>query len=235
MSLDANKIIVALDHANFDECKTFVEKVGSSLRFVKIGSILFSSVGPQILEYFSKKNVKIFLDLKYHDIPNTVSHSISGVLQHAFIDMLTIHASGGREMIFEAKQAIQESGQKTELLAVTILTSLDQKNLTEIGFAFAPHESVVNLANLAIDSGADGIVCSSAELEIVRKRISKKMTIVVPGIRPAFQEKAGDDQKRTATPEYAFEKGASYIVVGRPITQAENPAEVLEKIVQGSL
>lgn len=234
MSLDTEKIIVALDHANFDECKSFIQNIGSSLRFVKVGSILYSAVGPEILDFFSKKNVKVFLDLKYHDIPNTVANSISSVLKHAPIDLLTIHASGGREMIFEAKQAIRESGQKTELVAVTILTSLDHKNLQEIGFGFEPNEAVVNLARLAIDSGADGIVCSSAELETVRRRIPKKMTIVVPGIRPAFQEKAGDDQKRTATPEYAFDQGASYIVVGRPITQAKNPAEILNKIVKGT-
>ena len=229
--LDPEKIIVALDHANFDECRLFVQAAGESLKFVKIGSILFSSAGPGILDFFAKKQIKIFLDLKYHDIPNTVSHSVSAVLRHAPINLLTIHASGGREMIFESKQAITESGQKTELVAVTVLTSLDQKNLQEIGYAFDPNEAVVNLAKLAIDSGADGIVCSSNELEIVRKRIPKKITIVVPGIRPAFQEKANDDQKRTATPEYAFEKGANYIVIGRPITQDKNPAEVIAKIV----
>lgn len=232
MSIQADQIIVALDHANFDECKSFVNSIGSNLRFVKIGSILYSACGPKVLEFFAQKNIRIFLDLKYHDIPNTVSHSIEAVLQHAPIDLLTIHASGGSEMISQAKQTVEESKTKTQLIAVTVLTSLDQKNLSEIGFASEPSTMVLKLANLAITSGADGVVCSPNEIGLIRKNISKKITVVVPGIRPAG-EKTNDDQKRTATPEHAFEQGASYVVIGRPITQGKNPADVFQKILQG--
>lgn len=234
MSLSPEKIIVALDQENLHDCKKFIESIGSSLKIAKVGSILFSACGATVLEYLAKKNIKIFLDLKFHDIPNTVAGSIRSVLNLAPIEMLTIHASGGTEMIREAKNAIVESktNSKTKLLSVTILTSLDEKNLKQIGFQDNPETMVVRLATLAYESGSDGIVCSSNELSLVRESCSKGLITVIPGIRPAFLERNQDDQKRVATPRFAFDHGANYIVIGRPITQVKNPAEVFQQIVE---
>lgn len=232
MSFLSDRIIVALDHDNFDDAKKFIDSMGSALKFVKVGSILFSACGPKILEYVASKNLKIFLDLKFHDIPNTVAGSIRGVLKMAPIDLLTIHASGGSEMIFAAKNAIIESKNKTKLLSVTILTSLDEQNLKSIGFHESPESMVVRLAKLAHASGSDGIVCSSQELSLVNEACSKDLIKVIPGIRPAFLEKNLDDQKRVATPKFAFDHGANFIVIGRPITEAKNPAEVFKQIVE---
>ena len=174
------------------------------------------------------------MDLKFHDIPNTVAGSIRSVLQLAPIEMLTIHASGGAEMIREAKNAILESktNSKTKLLSVTILTSLDEKNLKQIGYEADPQNMVVRLATLAYESGSDGIVCSSNELSLVRESCSKGLITVIPGIRPAFLDNKSDDQKRVATPSFAFDHGANYIVIGRPITQAKNPAEIFQQIIE---
>lgn len=234
MSLSADRIIVALDQENFDDAKKCIDAIGSNLKIAKVGSILYSACGAKILEYLSKKNINIFLDLKYHDIPNTVAGSIRSVLQHAPIELLTIHASGGSEMIRAAKNAIVESksNSKTKLLSVTILTSLDEKGIQQIGFPKKPVEMVLHLAKMAFDSGSDGIVCSSEELDAVRKNLPKELITVIPGIRPTFLEKQKDDQKRVATPKFAFDHGANYIVVGRPITHASDPADVLKRIIE---
>lgn len=232
MSLSAEKIIVALDHNNFDDAKKCVESIGSSLKIAKVGSILYSACGAAMLEYLSKKGIKIFLDLKYHDIPNTVAGSISAVLNHAPIELLTIHSSGGSEMIRAAKNAIVESksNSNTKLLSVTILTSLDEKNLKAIGYESNPENMVVRLAKLAHESGSDGIVCSSNELDVIRKNLPKNLITVIPGIRI---EKASDDQKRVATPKFAFDHGANYIVIGRPVTESKNPSESFQHILKG--
>ena len=232
--LNAEKIIVALDHDNFDDAKKCVEAIGAHLKIAKVGSILYSASGAKVLDYLSKKNIKIFLDLKYHDIPNTVAGSIRAVLQHAPIELLTIHSSGGAEMIRAAKNAIVESKSnlKTKLLSVTILTSLDESNLKQIGYAKNPQEMVLQLAKLAQESGTDGIVCSSNELDVIRKNLSKELITVIPGIRPASHEKNSDDQKRVATPRFAFDHGANYVVIGRPITEAKDPVKVFQQIIE---
>lgn len=233
MSLQAEKIIVALDHDNFDDCKKFIESVESKIKFVKVGSILFSACGPKILEFVASKKLKIFLDLKFHDIPNTVAGSIRAALSHAPIDLLTIHSSGGAEMIAAAKEAITASKQKTKLLSVTILTSLDEQNLVSIGYKDNPENMVVRLAKLAHAAGSDGIVCSSNELEMIQKHLPKDLIKVIPGIRPSFLEKNSDDQKRVATPSFAFDHGANFIVIGRPITESKKPLEVFDRILKG--
>ncbi len=243
MSLSSEKIIVALDHDNFDDAIKCIDSIGNNLKIAKVGSILYSACGAKILEHLSKKSIKIFLDLKYHDIPNTVAGSIRAVLQHAPIELLTIHASGGAEMIRAAKNAILESksNSKTKLLCVTILTSLDEDNLKQIGYAKNPQDMVLQLAKLAHESGTDGIVCSSNELDAIRKKLSKDLITVLPGIRPASHENNfrpdrhpawSDDQKRVATPRFAFEHGANYIVIGRPITEAKDPQQVFQHILQ---
>ncbi len=231
MSISPDKIIVALDHDNFNDAQKCVDAIGTNLKIAKVGSILYSASGASVLEYLAKKNIKIFLDLKYHDIPNTVAGSIRAVLAHAPIELLTIHASGGSEMIRAAKNAIIESknNSQTKLLSVTILTSLDEKNLSQIGYQNNPEEMVVRLAKLAHESGTDGIVCSSNELDTVRKNLSKDLITVVPGIR---LDKTSDDQKRVATPQFAFDHGATYIVVGRPITESKNPSQAFQQIIE---
>ena len=232
MSFNAEKIIVALDHDNFDDAKTCVDTIGSQLKIAKVGSILYSACGAKILEYLSGKNIRVFLDLKYHDIPNTVDGSIRAVLKHAPIELLTVHSSGGAEMIRAAKNAIIESksNSTTKLLSVTILTSLDEQNLISIGFKENPEDMVVRLAKLAHASGTDGVVCSSNELEAIRKHLPRDLLAVVPGIR---LEQNSDDQKRVATPKFAFDHGADYIVVGRPITESNNPSESFQHILGG--
>ncbi|MEZ4846991.1 MAG: orotidine-5'-phosphate decarboxylase [Bdellovibrionota bacterium] len=232
MSIHSEKVIVALDQDNFEDARSCVEAIGDQLAIAKVGSILYSACGAKILEYLSGKNVKIFLDLKYHDIPNTVAGSIRAVLKHAPIELLTVHSSGGAEMIRAAKNAIIESksNSKTKLLSVTILTSLDEQNLISIGYKENPENMVVRLAKLAHASGTDGVVCSSSELDAIRKHLPKSLLTVVPGIR---LEQNDDDQKRVATPRFAFDHGADYIVVGRPITESKNPAQSFQHILKG--
>ncbi|HSV29694.1 MAG TPA: orotidine-5'-phosphate decarboxylase, partial [Candidatus Omnitrophota bacterium] len=196
---------------------------------IKLGLEFYTANGPAAVEQVSALGMPVFLDLKLHDIPNTVAGGMKGVarLKPA---LTTIHASGGSEMMKAAVASAREHSPATKVLAVTILTSIDQAAMTEIGYPGAVADQVLRLAELAKASGIDGLVCSPHEVEAVRRAVGPGMTLVVPGIRPAWAE-AGD-QKRIMTPRQAIERGADVLVIGRPITGASDPAEAARKIAE---
>jgi orotidine-5'-phosphate decarboxylase len=219
-----DRIIVALDLADGASCRKTLETLGPEPRIVKIGSVLFGAEGPSIVRLVSSSGLKVFLDLKFHDIPNTVAGAVSAVCRQAPVAFLTVHAGGGGEMIRAARNAAEGVGigERPRILAVTILTSLSEANLREIGFSPPdPGVAVERLARLAVSSGADGIVCSPKEVERLRRVLPRDVTLVIPGIRPASAAK--DDQERTAGAREAIRAGADYLVVGRPITAAPDP------------
>ncbi len=225
------RLIVAIDTQDRSETLKLLNRF-PEIRMAKVGSVLFTSEGPAILSEFENRKINVFLDLKFHDIPNTVAGAVENVCHYKSVTMLTVHASGGRAMIMAAREAINRSAtaKKPLLLAVTMLTSLDAESAEEIGFQEGPLTShVLRLAKLATASGADGLVCSPQEIPILRKELPKKTLLVVPGIRPAGL--AGqDDQKRTATPMDAIQAGADYLVIGRPITDSKDPKASFESI-----
>lgn len=230
---DDKRIIVALD---FDGAKATLEllaKLDPALCRVKVGKELFTRCGPELVREISKEGFEIFLDLKFHDIPNTVAGAVRAAVDLGAW-MVNVHAAGGRAMMEAAKAAIGSS--HTLLTAVTVLTSLSAEDLQETGITDSPEQHVLRLAKLAASSGLDGVVCSAMEIESLRKNLPPEFLLVTPGIRPA-----GDvvgDQKRVATPASAIALGSSYLVIGRPVTQAPNPAlkllEVREEI-QGKI
>jgi len=190
----------------------------------KVGSQLFMSEGPRAIEKLSGLGFDIFLDLKFHDIPNTVAHAVASALRFKAVRLMTIHASGGFEMMRAARAAAGEKSHRPKLLGVTILTSLDSAALERIGIAGPPEARVVALARLAQESGLDGVVASAHEIGEIRKACGPKFLIVVPGIRPAGA--SSDDQWRVAAPGDAIRAGADYLVIGRPITGAADPHAV---------
>jgi orotidine-5'-phosphate decarboxylase len=192
---------------------------------VKVGKELFTTAGPVILDELHKLGFDIFLDLKFHDIPNTVANAVSAAAK-AGVWMVNIHASGGRRMMEASANALQQlSDNKTLLIAVTVLTSMDQSDLVEIGIDATPEQHVKRLAALAKSSGMDGVVCSAQESSMLSTELGKDFVLVTPGIRPAGSDQG--DQKRIMTPAQAMAAGSHYLVMGRPITQASDPIAVL--------
>ena len=188
---------------------------------VKVGGQLFTSEGPRAVEKLARQGFGIFLDLKFHDIPNTVAHSVAAAAKLPGVRLMTLHASGGGAMMRAAREAVGEARKRPVLLGVTILTSLDAAALREIGISGTPGSRAVALARLAKLSGLDGVVASAHEIRAIRRICGRDFLIVVPGIRPISA--ATDDQSRVATPGDAIRAGAGYLVVGRPITGAANP------------
>ena len=230
--LPEQRIIVALDVENKEKAVSLVKELEQAEIF-KIGFKLFVSEGVSIIKDIYKFNKKIFLDLKFHDIPNTVAGAIKHAINHN-IFMLTLHSLGGREMLKRAVEAAKEEAErlsipKPKLLAVTILTSLKETDLNELGVFCKTDEQVLRLANLAYEAGVDGIVCSPKEIALLRKNLEKDVLIVTPGIRPAWART--HDQKRVMTPRQAIQEGADYLVIGRPIIASSNPKEAFLKIV----
>ncbi len=225
-----DKLIVALDVNTLQKARTLVDKLYPAIKIFKVGSELFTAAGPQAVRMINKKGAKVFLDLKFHDIPNTVA---SAVKQAAGLDvfMVNIHASGGSDMIKAAKEALKllPKNKKPVLLAVTVLTSIDKATLKSLGINRPPIKQVCLLAKMAKAHGADGVVCSPQEIKQVRRACGKRFVIVTPGVRPLG--KALADQKRVATPQKAIKQGADFIVVGRPITEAPNPKKAAKEIV----
>jgi len=223
------KIIVALDYADAKSALNLVEQLNPALCRIKVGKELFTAAGPQLVETLVKKDFGVFLDLKFHDIPNTVAKACEAA-SHLGVWMLNVHASGGLAMMQAAKEGVLKSGHNPLLIAVTVLTSMDQVTLNQVGVPGKLQEQVLNLATLTKQAGLDGVVCSALEAIDLRNALGNEFLLVTPGIRPANTEL--NDQTRVMTPALALSFGASYLVIGRPITQAPNPLEALEKIHQ---
>jgi orotidine-5'-phosphate decarboxylase len=229
-----DSLIVALDVPNLDKASALVVSLGKSVTYYKVGMEFFYGAGADVVKYLQSYNKKVFLDLKLHDIPNTVGRSVE-VLSKLGVNMLNLHASGGRAMMrqaaWAAAQAEEATGRKAPaLIAVTILTSIDEAAWRqELHGALPVEEQALELAKLARDAGLQGVVASPVEAAGIRKACGEDFLIVTPGIRRAVDSK--DDQNRVSTPQAALEAGASHIVVGRPITQAHDPAAVARDIL----
>lgn len=223
------EVILALDVESLEEAKRVLNILGPRLKWIKIGLQLFTLYGPSIVKNLSDLGYNIFLDLKFHDIPNQVASAIRS-LKGLPIGLLTLHTSGGEEMIRWANQARLETENPLQLLGITVLTSMDEKGLKAIGVNASPEEQVIKLGELGIKSGLQGLVCSPLELPILRQKLGQNPILVTPGIRPTGSK--SNEQKRIMTPREAALAGSSYIVVGRPILQAQDPAKELESILQ---
>ncbi len=226
IGMTEDRIIVALDVPTKREALDLVEKLRSQISFFKIGLQLYTAEGPEIVRAVSSRGPKVWLDLKLHDIPNTVARAVESTSRLG-VQMLTIHLSGGGEMI---RAAIASRTNNMLLLGVTVLTSAIEETLREIGIRDKIDDQVLRLARLGVESGIDGIVASPHEIKTLRREFGDGIKIVVPGIRPSWSE-AGD-QKRTMTPREALEIGADYLVIGRPITAHPNPHEAVVKILE---
>jgi orotidine-5'-phosphate decarboxylase len=232
-----SSLIVALDFDSLSSAVKFAKQVADLVGMFKIGSQLFTAAGPAAVREVSALGPGIFLDLKFHDIPNTVAGAVLSCAAMTGVQLVNVHALGGHAMLHAAAQAIS-AGQpmgadRPRLLAVTILTSMDQKTMREVGISGPPKTSVVKLARLAKEAGADGVVASVQEARAIRKACGRDFLIVTPGVRPKNEsaETKNDDQARTATPTEAIRAGADFLVVGRPILAASDPRAAAQAIV----
>lgn len=217
------ELILALDVENRDDAVALLKPLRGNLKHVKVGLQMFCNYGPDIVNVFSDLGFEVFLDLKLHDIPNTVASAIKS-LKGRPVNLFTIHTLGGPEMMRRAAEAAREAIPNATVLGVTVLTSMDDAQLASIGVPRKPDAQVELLADLAVKSGLNGLVCSPQELPVLRRNLGAGVALVTPGIRPA--DAALDDQNRVMTPAQAALAGASHIVVGRPILKASNPAAV---------
>ncbi|HHV6870683.1 TPA: orotidine-5'-phosphate decarboxylase [Haemophilus influenzae] len=223
-----SKIIVALDYEKEAEALALVDQIDPSLCRLKVGKEMFTTLGINFVKQLHQRNFDVFLDLKYHDIPNTVARAVRSAADLG-VWMVDLHASGGLRMMEEAKRILEPYGKDAPLLiAVTVLTSMEDLDLLQIGINASPMEQVLRLAHLTQRAGLDGVVCSPQEVEILRNTCGKEFKLVTPGIRPIGTDFG--DQRRVMTPTAAIRTGSDYLVIGRPITQADNPAEVLRSI-----
>lgn len=222
-------IIVALDYATEAEALSLVNKLDPQLCRVKVGKELFTACGPSIVSQLNDLGFEVFLDLKFHDIPNTVAQACRAAAALG-VWMLNVHASGGRAMLAAARREIDRcEGTKPLLIGVTVLTSLSDSDFSELGVTRNIESQVLHLAGLCREEGLDGVVCSSREAPSLRQNIGEDFCLVTPGIRPEWA--SGDDQSRIVAPKQALENGSSYLVIGRPITAQENPLTALNKII----
>ena len=228
-----SKIIVALDYADANSALALVNQLEPSLCKLKIGKELFTAAGPQLVEKLVAKGYAVFLDLKFHDIPNTVAKACQAA-SNLGVWMLNVHASGGGAMMNAAAEGVDIGSQGREnkpfLIAVTVLTSMNQASLHEIGVETSVENHVLKLAKLTQAAGLNGVVCSALEAQLLRQHLPNDFLLVTPGIRPASASL--DDQSRVLTPSQGLQYGANYLVIGRPITQASNPVEALIAINQ---
>ncbi|WP_371378954.1 orotidine-5'-phosphate decarboxylase [Thalassotalea aquiviva] len=222
------KVVVALDFAKQDEALAFVDKIQPQDCKLKVGKEMFTHFGPEFVKNLTSRGFDVFLDLKFHDIPNTVAKAVAAAADLG-VWMVNVHASGGSKMMAQAKQALAPYGDKAPLLiAVTVLTSMSEDDLAELGITISPEQQVKKLATLAQQAGLDGVVCSAQEAEMLKTTLGKDFKLVTPGIRPVGA--SVDDQKRIMTPPQAIDLGVDYLVIGRPITKAEDPHAVLQEI-----
>ncbi len=238
MTFDAHprsSLIVALDFDSLSTALKFAEKVADVVGMFKIGSQLFTTAGPEAVRQVAKLNADIFLDLKFHDIPNTVAGAVLASAALPNVQLVNVHALGGTAMMQAAAQAVSAGvpmgADRTRLLAVTLLTSMDAKAVGEVGISGPPKSRVVKLAKLTQKAGVDGVVASVQEAKDIRKACGREFLIVTPGVRPKTDEPKKDDQARTATPREAIKAGADFIVVGRPILAAPDPRAAAQEIV----
>jgi orotidine-5'-phosphate decarboxylase len=222
-----SKVIIALDFSERQQVLDLVSRLDPQECRLKVGKELFTSYGPQIVRDLQTLGFEVFLDLKFHDIPNTVYKAIRAAADLG-VWMVNVHASGGRAMLTQARQAIEDSQNKPLLIAVTILTSLSASEVAEIGYGQDVATQVKHLARLSYECGLDGVVCSAQEANIIKNVTTPEFLTVTPGIRLADATK--DDQTRVMTPEAAVNNGADYLVIGRPITQANDPLVILRGI-----
>ncbi len=223
------RLIVALDVPDAASAIALVNKLESSCQWFKVGLELFTASGPAVLEPLVKRGHSVFLDLKLHDIPNTVAGAVRSAAALG-VRMISLHAAGGPAMLSAARAALDGLADPPHLLAVTVLTSMDKAQLTAVGLKRSPMEQVTLLARMGLKAGIHSFVCGPQEVAALRKLAGPEAVLVTPGIRPSGAEKA--DQKRIATPAQALRNGASYLVVGRPITHAPDPAEAADAILK---
>ena len=221
-------VIVALDFPYQEAALELADRLDPAKCRLKVGKELFTREGPAILKALHLRDFQVFLDLKFHDIPTTVARACA-VAADQGVWMLNVHASGGRRMLEAAQQAVVQAGGGTLLIAVTVLTSMERSDLREVGLDLDPQQQVLRLASLTQSSGLRGVVCSAQEAPILRQQLGPDFLLVTPGIRPA--DAPADDQRRTLTPTQALAAGVNYLVIGRPITQAANPAHALDNVL----
>jgi orotidine-5'-phosphate decarboxylase len=224
-----NRIIVALDYSNAVDAGTLVNRLSPSRCKLKVGKELFTSAGPEFVNGVVDKGFDVFLDLKFHDIPNTVARACTAAAELG-VWMVNVHTLGGRGMLQAAREAILKSSHQPLLIGVTVLTSMADSDLSEVGINGGVAHSVQRLAMLANSCGLDGVVCSALEASQIRAFTSPTFKLVTPGIRLA--DSSANDQKRITTPAWAVQNGSDYLVIGRPITQASDPMQVIERIEQ---
>ncbi|AFT71238.1 Orotidine 5'-phosphate decarboxylase [Alloalcanivorax dieselolei B5] len=225
----SSPIIVALDYPRAEDALAMAARLDPARVRVKVGKELFTRAGPDVVRALQDQGFEVFLDLKYHDIPNTVAGAVRAAAELG-VWMVNVHASGGKRMMSAAREALEGAARRPLLTAVTVLTSQTGDDLREVGIARAAEEQVMALARLTEDSGLDGVVCSALEAPMLRRARGENFLLVTPGIRP--EGSASDDQRRIMTPRQAREQGVSYMVIGRPITQAAEPTAVVDEILQ---
>ena len=223
----SSRVIIALDYADANSAMALVDRLEPSACKVKVGKELFIAAGPAFVAALAQRGFDVFLDLKFHDIPNTVAQACKAAAQLG-VWMVNVHALGGRAMMQAAREAIESASRQPKLIAVTVLTSMTESDLREVGIEASPLTQAMKLAQLAGDCGLDGVVCSAHEAGAVRDRVGSRFLRVTPGIR--LPDDSVGDQKRVMTPQVAIESGASYLVIGRSVTRAADPLSVLARI-----
>ena len=220
-------VIVALDFDNQRAALNLAEQLDPTQCRLKVGKELFTAAGPTLVKALVERNFDVFLDLKFHDIPNTAAKAVSAAADLG-VWMANVHASGGSRMMSAAREALEQQGSPMLLIGVTVLTSMDESDLLEIGIQRSPSEQVLHLAQLTQNCGLHGVVCSAQEASSLKSDLGAEFQLVTPGIRLA--DSAADDQRRIVTPQKAMELGSDYLVIGRPITQSANPLQTLIEI-----
>lgn len=221
-------IIVALDAKSQCDALTIAEQLDPALCRVKVGKELFTHEGPTVVKALHDKGFEVFLDLKFHDIPNTTAQAVCAAADLG-VWMVNVHAAGGRKMMETCVERLKAGNYQTQLIAVTVLTSMGHEDLKDIGLDIEPFQQVQRLAKLTQESGLDGVVCSAQEAKMLRETLGQDFALVTPGIRPDGSN--ADDQKRIVTPKQAMLDGSTHMVIGRPITKSDNPRQTLKDIL----
>lgn len=229
MTNSSSRVIVAMDFDNQQSALQLAEQLDPSQCRLKVGKELFTVAGPQLVKALVERNFDVFLDLKFHDIPNTTAKAVSAAADLG-VWMTNVHACGGSRMMEAAQHSLQQSGSEMLLIAVTVLTSMEQSDLQQIGIQRDPAEQVLHLAQLAKNAGLQGVVCSAQEASTLKAQLGEEFKLVTPGIRLA--DSAADDQRRIVSPVDAIALGSDYLVIGRPITQSADPLATLNQINQ---